>query len=179
MHVQVSAFEAASGTHEEIGNFSFANTGFEIFWEAEKESLSFLWPGSLLKRPGLTYGKILVLGFLTPMGGGWDGGRTHSGAVPVAIKKANQDPYLLSQGYQFAYAWKDSQCNAGRSLAAMSELLDIGVDVFIGPGCSTACELTQLLASNRNLVQVRPHLFPIALGRRCADVLECPVAMNS
>ena len=86
-------------------------------------------------------------------GGRWDGGRTNSAAVPLAIDFVNKDPSLL--GYKIAFIWRDSQCSAGKALAAMSELLDAGVDVFIGPGCSVACEPTQLLASNRNILQVQ------------------------
>ena len=71
------------------------------------------------------------------MGGGWDGGRTSSAALPLAIDVVNKYPSL--EGYRIGYVWRDSRCNAGKALAAMSELLDIGVDAFIGPGCSTAC----------------------------------------
>ena len=99
-------------------------------------------------------GNKLLLGFLTPMSGGWDGGRTSSAAIPLAIDVVNKDPSL--QDYRVGFVWRDSQCDAGKALAAMSELLDIGVDAFIGPGCSIACEPTQLLASNRNLLQVTP-----------------------
>ena len=86
------------------------------------------------------------------MAGAWDAGRTHSGALPVALRKANR--YLALYDYHLDYVWRDSQCDAGKSLAAMSQLLDMGVDAFIGPGCSLACEPTQLLASNRNVLQV-------------------------
>ena len=102
--------------------------------------------------------KTIILGFLTPMSGGiWDGGRTNSGALTLAVKHVNSEGLLGD--YSLNYLWRDSQCDAGKALAAMSELLDAGADVFIGPGCSTACEPTQLLVSNRDLVQVMLLFF--------------------
>ena len=98
--------------------------------------------------------KVLKMGFLVPFGGGWDGGRRMAGAMPLAVERINSDPNILKD-YTLEYIWRDSRCNAGKSLAAMSELLDLGVDVFIGPGCSAACEVTQWLASNRGLFQVK------------------------
>ena len=86
------------------------------------------------------------------MGGQWDGGRTNSGALVLAMQQVNNST-LLGE-YKMDFLWRDSGCDAGKGLGAMSELLDEGVDAFIGPGCSLVCEPTQLLASNRNTLQV-------------------------
>ena len=97
----------------------------------------------------------LVIGFLTPMGGSWAIGPTSNGAVPVAIEKANRYPELQGEGgYRLDFVWRDSGCDAGKALAGMADLLELGVDVVIGPACSIACEPVQLLASSQELLQV-------------------------
>ena len=53
----------------------------------------------------------------------------------------------------------------GVALGGMAELLDMGVDAFIGPACSGACGPTQLLASNLGLPQVCSRLCPLARGK--------------
>ena len=88
------------------------------------------------------------------MQGQWDAGRTMSGAVPLAIEYVNEQK--LTENFEIAFVWRDSQCNPGKALAAMSELMELKVDAFIGPGCSVATEPTQLLASNRGFAQARP-----------------------
>ena len=103
----------------------------------------------------------LELGFMTSITGeSWNGGRTHSGALALAVDVVNAAGWLGQ--YRLGYKWRDSQCDAGKGLAAMSELLDVGVDAFIGPACSIACEPTQLLASNRGLLQARHDQFVIS-----------------
>ena len=88
-------------------------------------------------------------------GKSWNPGRTHSGALDLAVDVVNAAGWLGQ--YRLGYKWRDSQCDAGKGLAAMSELLDVGVDAFIGPACSIVCEPTQLLASNRGLLQAHPN----------------------
>ena len=94
----------------------------------------------------------IVLGYLTPMTGSYTGGILTSAAVPIAIDKVNTE-YLI-EGYWLEYSWRDSSCNAGKGLSAMSDFLEEGAAVFIGPSCSIACEPSQLLASARKVVQV-------------------------
>ena len=80
-----------------------------------------------------------------------------SGAVPVAVDVINSYFIKARQGdtaYNFSFVWRNSGCDPGVAVGAMSELLEQGVDVFVGPGCSAACEATQLLASNRHTAQV-------------------------
>ena len=105
----------------------------------------------------------LVIGFLTPMEGAWNAGQTISGAVPVAVDFVNSFFYKTDIAYNVSFVWRNSGCDPGVALGAMSELLEHGVDVFVGPGCSAACEATQLLASNRHTAQVHIFSIPISL----------------
>ena len=97
----------------------------------------------------------MTIGFLSAMTGAWDIGRVISGALPLAIDAVNANLAVELEGYELGYVWRDSGCNPGQALAGMGELIDLNVDFFIGPACSSACEPTQLLASNRGVPQVR------------------------
>ena len=102
--------------------------------------------------------KTLVVGYLVPMDGGWDIGPSMASAVSVAIDAVNDNP-LLSDGYHFAFTWRNSACSPGQALKGMTSLLaDEKVDFLVGPACSVACEPTQLLASTIDLAQ--EHLLP-------------------
>ena len=105
----------------------------------------------------------LQVGFLTELGGIWDVGLSTSGALPLAIEAVNKDLREALHGYQLDFLWRDSGCHPGKALAAMSELLELGVDVFIGPSCSWSSEPTRLLSSNRGVPQVPcgVHLTPV------------------
>ena len=73
-------------------------------------------------------------------------------ALSVAISDLNGKALL--EGYTLAFQWKDSQCDAGKALLGLSQLLDDNdVDVLIGPGCSSGCLSTQQLANEVNLAQ--------------------------
>ena len=54
------------------------------------------------------------------------------------------------------YNWADSGCSAQQGLVAMGELLGRAsrVDAVIGPGCSSACEVTSYLSSGQDLPQI-------------------------
>ena len=54
------------------------------------------------------------------------------------------------------YSWADSGCSAQHGLAAMGELLGGAstVDAVIGPGCSSACEVTSFLAAGQGVPQI-------------------------
>ena len=54
------------------------------------------------------------------------------------------------------YSWADSGCSAQQGLAAMGELLGgvSKVDAVIGPGCSSACEVTSFLAAGQGVPQI-------------------------
>ena len=96
--------------------------------------------------------KALLIGFLVPMDGAWDIGTTMASALPMAVDNLQEDPSLA--GYNVTWMWRNSECRPGAALAAMTELLQKGADILVGPGCSTSCEPTQLLASTINLAQV-------------------------
>ena len=95
----------------------------------------------------------LKVGYLVPMTGSWDIGTAMASAVPVALEEIEQRG--LFAGFSVQMIWKDSGCSAGTGLAALSDLLNEGVDVLVGPACSVACQPTQMLAAAKNISQVR------------------------
>ena len=54
------------------------------------------------------------------------------------------------------YSWADSGCSAQQGLAAMGELLGGAgtIDAVIGPGCSSACEVTSHLSEGQKIPQI-------------------------
>ena len=54
------------------------------------------------------------------------------------------------------YSWADSGCSAQQGLAAIGELLGGAsrVDAVIGPGCSSACEMTSYLSGGQGIPQI-------------------------
>ena len=92
---------------------------------------------------------------LMPMSGSWDGGKRVAGAAALAVERVNADEALLP-GRQLEYSWADSGCSAQQGLAAMGELLGGAsrVDAVIGPGCSSACEVTSYLSEGQGIPQI-------------------------
>ena len=92
---------------------------------------------------------------LLPMSGSWSAGPLIAGAAVLAIKKINADKTLLP-GRELMYSWADSGCSAQQGLKAMGELLagESRIDAVIGPGCSSACEVTSHLLSGQNIPQI-------------------------
>ena len=86
----------------------------------------------------------------------WDGGSQIAGAAALAVEKVNSDKSLLP-GRRLEYRWADSGCSAKQGLVAMGELMrELGghINAVIGPGCSSACELTSYLAGGSNTSQI-------------------------
>ena len=94
---------------------------------------------------------------LAPFTGSWI--FRGAGAAPLAVERANADKSLLP-GRVLKYSWKDSGGSAQQGLVAMGELLreasriDARIDAVIGPGCSSACEVTSYLAAGQELPQI-------------------------
>ena len=90
-----------------------------------------------------------------PFSGSWNIGNRVAGAAALAVERVNADEALLP-GRQLEYSWADSGCSAQQGLAAMGKLLGGAsrVDAVIGPGCSSACEVTSHLSGGRNLAQI-------------------------
>ena len=67
----------------------------------------------------------------------------------------NADKALLP-GRVLEYSWADSGCSAQQGLVVMGELLGGAgrVDAVIGPGCTSACEVTSYLSSGKNVPQI-------------------------
>ena len=81
---------------------------------------------------------------LLPITGIWPVGPQIAGAAALAVEKVNKDESLLN-GRVLEYSWADSGCSAQQGLAAMGELFraEPNISAVIGPGCSTACEVTR------------------------------------
>ena len=71
------------------------------------------------------------------------GGHRIAGAAALAVRDVNNDEELLP-GRRLEYSWADSGCSPQQALNAMGELLggSSRIDAVIGPGCSSACEVT-------------------------------------
>ena len=92
---------------------------------------------------------------LMPLSGPWDAGKRVAGAAALAVERINADKTLLP-GRRLEYGWADSGCSAQKGLAAMGELLGRAstVDAVIGPGCSSACEVTSYLSGAQGIPQI-------------------------
>ena len=77
------------------------------------------------------------------------------GAAALAVERVNADKSLLPSR-RLEYSWADSGCSAQQGLAAMGELLAGGsrIDAVIGPGCSSACEVSSYLSGGQGIPQV-------------------------
>ena len=90
-----------------------------------------------------------------PLSGSWDGGKRVAGAAALAVERVNTNKAMLP-GRRLEYSWADSGCSAQHGLAAMGELLGGAstVDAVIGPGCSSACEVTSYLSGGQGIPQI-------------------------
>ena len=86
------------------------------------------------------------LALLLPLTGDWAGGQRSAGAAVLAVERVNADKTLLA-GRVLEFSWADSGCSARQALAELGGLMKRtgGVDAVIGPGCSSACEVTSYL----------------------------------
>ena len=89
------------------------------------------------------------------MSGIWYAGLWVAGAAALAVDQVNADKTLL-RGRVLEYTWANSGCSAKQGLAAMGELLagESRIDGVIGPGCSSACEVTSYLSGGQGIAQV-------------------------
>ena len=87
--------------------------------------------------------------------GSWDGGLRIAGAAALAVERVNADKNLLP-GRVLEYSWADSGCSAKQGLKAMGELLggESRISAVIGPGCSSACEVTSQLTAEQDIPQI-------------------------
>ena len=89
------------------------------------------------------------------MSGSWDVGKRVAGAAALTVERVNADKDLLP-GRRLEYSWADSGCSAQQGLAAMGKLLRGAhrIDAVIGPGCSSACEVTSYLSGGQGIPQI-------------------------
>ena len=112
------------------------------------------------------------------MSGSWDAGKRIAGAAALAVEKVNADKALLP-GRRFEYLWADSGCSAKQGLAAMGQLLgEARIDVVIGPGCSSACEVTSYLSSGQSTSQISWGCTSPTYGSMHVSACMCKVRMD-
>ena len=99
--------------------------------------------------------KPIHFALLLPLTGSWDGGRETAGAAALAVEQVNANNALLP-GRWLEYSWADSGCSAKQGLAAIGELLrgENRISAVIGPGCSSACEVTSYLSGGQGIPQI-------------------------
>ena len=89
------------------------------------------------------------------MTGAWKAGPNIAGAAALAVERVNADNTLLA-GRVLEYSWADSGCSATQGLKALGKLLGgkSRINAVIGPGCSTACEVTSHLSAGQDIPQI-------------------------
>jgi ABC-type branched-subunit amino acid transport system substrate-binding protein len=114
------------------------------------------------------------------MSGPWDGGKRVAGAAALAVERVNANKALLP-GRRLEYHSADSGCSAQQGLAAMGELLGGAsrVDAVIGPGCSSACEVTSYLAGGQGTPQISWGCLASSLSNKEEHRLVSPFAVVS
>lgn len=73
--------------------------------------------------------------------------KDYASALPLAVETVNNNSSLLP-GHQITFVWNDTQCDEDISIKSMLYLLEKGVQVFIGPGCTCATQAKLAAASN-------------------------------
>ena len=113
------------------------------------------------------------------MSGSWDAGKRVAGAAALAVEKVNADKALLP-GHWLEYRWTDSGCSAQQGLAAMGELLGGAskVNAVIGPGCSSACEVTSYLSGGQGIPQISWGCTAISLSNKEKYRLVRPLSVG-
>ena len=107
------------------------------------------------------------IALLLPMTGASPRGLKTAGAAALAVNQVNADQSLLP-GCILAYRWADSGCSAEQGLAAMGKLLGGAsrVDAVIGPGCSSACEVTGYLSGGQGIPQISWGCTAVSLSNK-------------
>ena len=106
-------------------------------------------------RPPSFAEEPIHLAVLLPMNGSWGIGPRIAGAAALAVERVNAQKTLLLRRV-LEYSWADSGCSAKQGLVAMGELQNgvSKIDAVVGPGCSTACEVTSHLSGGQGIPQV-------------------------
>ena len=112
------------------------------------------------------------------MSGSWDGGKRVAGAAALAVERVNADKSLLPQR-RLEYSWADSGCSAQQGLVAMGKLLGgtSTVDAVIGPGCSSACEVTSYLSGGQKIPQISWSCTAVSLSNKEKYRLVGPLSL--
>ena len=114
------------------------------------------------------------LAVLVPSSGSWPEGRASVGAIALAVDEVNRRPDLLG-GKQIEYIWREVECDAADSFAAISLMLEEGpVSAVVGPDCSLACESTAYLTAGRNIAQISYSCSSSELSKKTKYPTVCP-----
>ncbi|XP_044174474.1 atrial natriuretic peptide receptor 1-like [Acropora millepora] len=97
----------------------------------------------------------IKIGALIPWNGSWEAGQRMASALLVGFDTVQNKMNLL-QDYNLTYSWKDSECNAGATLRALTDFQANEPDIhaYIGPGCSVGCVPGGFLAAYWNIPMI-------------------------
>jgi ABC-type branched-subunit amino acid transport system substrate-binding protein len=140
-----------------------------------------VWPGGTTEVPSdYALDRPIHLALLMPFSGTWEGGRRLAGAAALAVERVNSNKALL-RGQRLEYSWADSGCSPQQGLKALGELLGKAgtVDAVIGPGCSSACEVTSYLAGGQGLPQISYSCAAASLSNKGKHPLVMPLPSPS
>ena len=118
----------------------------EKILEATAEFLQSLQPQAAVKNQAWSFGTVVNRTYL-------DAALTFRPQVDInSIVKSKS----LVSGRVLEYSWADSGCSAKQGLKAMGKLLqgESRIDAVIGPGCSSACEVTGYLSGGQGIPQI-------------------------
>ena len=103
-----------------------------------------------------------------------------AGAAALAVERVNANNALLPKR-RLDYSWADSGCSAQQGLAAMGEVLSgaSSIDAVIGPGCSSACEVTSYLSGGQDIPQISYSCTAGSLSNKEKYRLVSPLSVES
>ena len=108
------------------------------------------------------------------MTGKWSGGPLIAGAASLAVDQVDADSTLLA-GSVLEYSWEDSGCSPRVAPRALGDLMsrrgESSIDALVGPGCSSACEVTSYTSSGYDIPQIS---FGCKSPVRALPLCTCP-----
>ena len=96
------------------------------------------------------------IGLLASLSGGWVVPEITS-AAQVAVDTINNDTTLLPH-IHLQLVVRDAACDKEKGMQAALQLFQEGVQVLVGPGCSSVCEQAGVLSKLQRMPQISRKL---------------------
>ncbi|XP_069054844.1 gamma-aminobutyric acid type B receptor subunit 1 isoform X2 [Lepisosteus oculatus] len=110
--------------------------------------------------------KMLYIGALFPMSGGWPGGQACLPAAQMALELVNSRPDILPD-YELKLIYHDSKCDPGEATKLLYDLLYTEpIKIVLMPGCSSVSTLVAEAARMWNLIVLSYGSSSPALSNR-------------